>query len=361
VPIRFAPTSSGPKGATLAATTSEGQVDVGLSGNGVSPDPQLSLAPPAVSFGGTSIGSQGTGTVTIANAGGAPLTIGAIDGVAPPFSLAGVPAPGTELAPGESVVLDVDFDPHAVGRFADELTVHSDGGDETVGVSGTAGDPPTLDLVPWWIRFGATAVGSSRTATFVVRNSGGSPLTITKSKPPPGGEFVASPNALPEGKVIPAGGSITQTVRFRPRVPGDRSDSWTITGNDGRGVQVVRFDGRATAPSGHLSESLPVAKSPFPAAVLSRLRVRPRRVSWHRRAHATFRLSRAVRVKLVLRCPGRRHCRSLEWSIAGHAGRNDSVLPRRIRRIAGGYRLLANPAGGRAHKATFRVLRRPKR
>jgi hypothetical protein len=299
--------------------------------------------------------------VTIANSGGATLTIGAIDGVAPPFSLAGVPAPGTELAPGESVVMDVDFDPHAVGRFADELTVHSDGGDESVGVSGTAGDPPTLDLVPWWIRFGATAVGGSRTATFVVRNSGESPLTITKSKPPAGGEFLAASNMLPEGTEIPAGGSVTQTVRFRPRVLGDRADTWTITGNDGRGQQVVRFDGRAVVPTGRLQDSLPAARNPFAAPVLSRLRVRPRHVTWRARAHARFRLSRAARVKLVLRCLGRRRCRALEWSVAGHAGRNDVTLPRRIRRLPAGYRLLAEPAGGRAHGATFRVVRRRKR
>jgi hypothetical protein len=356
VPITFTPSGDGPKGATLGVATSAGEATVGLAGTGVLPDPQLTLTPPSVSFGGTSVGSHVTGTATIANTGGAPLTIGSVDPLSAPFSVADAPAAGTKLGPGEALVVNIHFDPTAIGRYSDALTVHSDGGDESAGISGTAGDPPTLHLSSTLVQFDPLHLGESSSASFVLSNTGGSPLDITKSQPPPGGEFTAAPNDLPEGTELQPGASITQTVVFHPHAVGEREDSWTITGDDGQGQQFVRFHGTGAADGSPLPAAVaPAVVSPFPMAVLSHLRVRPKRVPRHRWAHATFHMSRAGVVRFVLRCPVMKRCRALRWSVNAAAGGNRVRLPRRA---SGRYRLVAAPAGGQARNVSLRVLPR---
>jgi hypothetical protein len=81
-----------------------------------------------------------------------------------------------------------------------------------------------------------------------VSNDGGAPLTLTKSKPPSGGMFTAT-TGIAEGTTIPAGGSVTGTVRFAPTATGPASATWELTGTDGTGLHVVTFTGTGVAPT----------------------------------------------------------------------------------------------------------------
>ncbi len=78
-------------------------------------------------------------------------------------------------------------------------------------------------------------------------NTGGSVLTINKSKPPFGGEFTAL-SSLQEGTTIAPGDTLTETVEFAPTVAGPASGEWSITGNDASGLQLVDFTGNGVAP-----------------------------------------------------------------------------------------------------------------
>ena len=101
VPLEFHPQRAGAAGATLLVTTTDGTVSVGLAGDGRSSGPLLQVSPPAVSFGGHPAGGQAAdGSVTITNSGSAPLTISDLTLPAAPFSVHGLPAVGTKVAPG---------------------------------------------------------------------------------------------------------------------------------------------------------------------------------------------------------------------------------------------------------------------
>ena len=83
--------------------------------------------------------------------------------------------------------------------------------------------------------------------SFTITNTGGTPLTITKSKPPGLGVFTAV-TQLDEGTSIPAGESRMEIVSFISSVAGTFTDQWIITGNDGSGVHNVTMTGTVTPP-----------------------------------------------------------------------------------------------------------------
>jgi hypothetical protein len=249
VPITFAPTQTGPVGGTLTATTSTGRTaDFALSGNGQAAAAQLEVTPPLVSFGGTAVGGHLSGSATFKNVGSAPLTINAIHLPAAPFGASGVPAAGSTIAPGGSVTVTVTFDPTSTGTFDSTIGLDTTGGNDEVGLSGTAGSAGVLRIVNETNDYGTVAVGSSASKTFTVQNTGGVPVTITKSKPPTGGAFAAT-TTLAEGTTIAPGATLTESVTFAPNAPGAASGTWSINGDDSTGLHQVAFSGSGSIPT----------------------------------------------------------------------------------------------------------------
>jgi hypothetical protein len=141
-------------------------------------------------------GAAATRILTLTNVGQGPMTIGALafaDGGAG-FSLAGPSPTGTVLDIGESVTVNLVFDPTSAGAFADTLSIESDapGNPFTLALAGdgltTAGrisatlarDP--LTGAPVQNNVGGLALGAApRTVDdlLTLRNIGGGPLTIT--------------------------------------------------------------------------------------------------------------------------------------------------------------------------------------
>jgi iron transport multicopper oxidase len=253
IPVTFAPTSIGMFAATVSLSVSgtdggaSGVYNLSVTGSGRNPNGQLSAMPMSLSFGGTLVGGQIVDNVTFTNVGGAPLTISSVTAPNAPFSLSGVPAANTMLSPGASVVITATFAPTALGMYTDSFTVNSDGGNVTVNLSGSCLPPGHLQISPLSINFGTTSVGSTMTGTFTVSNTGGSDLTITKSKPPIMGQFNAT-STLAEGSTLAAQTTVTETVQFTPTQVGAASDGWTINSDEmfpdgGSGLQVVQFSG----------------------------------------------------------------------------------------------------------------------
>jgi hypothetical protein len=253
VPVTFSPTTAGPVAGDLNVTLGDGSTAAfALSGTGESPDPQLSVDQPLVSLGGTVIGGELTGSVTFSNVGNAPLTISAVNPPSAPFSASGLPAVGDVIAPGGAVTATLAFDPTAAGDFASSLEIDSTGGNKIVDISGSATTPGQLQLSGSSIDFGSVLVGGTVTKSFTLTNVGGAPVTITKSKPPFGGEF--SPvTSLPEGSTIAPGASVTEQVTFAPTAPGDASGVWEINADDGLGLRDVLFAGTGVDPQASVS------------------------------------------------------------------------------------------------------------
>ncbi|MCW3069525.1 MAG: hypothetical protein JWL67_2150 [Solirubrobacterales bacterium] len=249
VPVTFAPASTGPLGATLTATTSTGKtVNFSLSGIGQASGAQLESSPPVVTFGGTTVGGQLSGSATFRNVGSASLKINAVNPPAEPFSVEGLPAVGSTIAPGGAVTVTVSFEPTAIGVYTDEVGLQTTGGDKVVGLTGSAGTPGALTITSETTDYGQVAIGTSAARTFTVTNNGGTSVAIMKSKPPTGGAFSAT-TSLPEGTTIEPGESVTETVAFTPAVTGAAAGAWQITGNDTTGPHEVRFSGVGAIPS----------------------------------------------------------------------------------------------------------------
>jgi hypothetical protein len=249
IPITFSPTTTGPLAATLTATASTGKkVTFALSGAGRSQLGRLELSPPLVTFGGTTVGESLSAGVQVNNVGGSPLTIEAVHLPAAPFAVEDPPLADSTIAPGGSVTITVTFKPVATGRFSDQLGLDTSAGDAAVGLSGSAGAPGTLIVTGETTEYGEVLLGHVATKTFTVANTGGTAVTVTKSKPPVGGAFAAM-SSLSEGTTIAPGETLTEQVAFAPSSAGPASGTWEINGDDvGGKPHSVRFSGTGIAP-----------------------------------------------------------------------------------------------------------------
>ncbi|MCW3034088.1 MAG: bamB 2 [Solirubrobacterales bacterium] len=255
VPVTFAPSGAGPQAGTLQVTANGSVLSFSLSGAGRYTGPKLQASPPVVTFGGTSVGSPLTAQVTVKNVGSEPLTLKTTPPKAP-FSIEGEPVPG-KLAPEESFVAQLRFEPKLNGSYTGELAFLSNGGNMTIGLTGIAAPPGLLSISPPRVDFGQVLVGHEAVRSFAITNTGGLPVKINISKPPIAGPFHAI-TSLPEGEsVVGPEETVTESVRFAPTAVGPIADVWRITGQDSSGLHEVGFTGEGVLTSASLVGSVP--------------------------------------------------------------------------------------------------------
>ncbi len=248
VPVTFEPSQSGPQAATLVAETDKGPLSFSLQGIGQQATAKLEASPTVLSFGGTTVGGHLSGGATFRNVGGAPLTIEGVKSPAAPFGASGLPAPGSTLEPGAAITIQATFDPTSEGNFNGELALETSAGTAAIGLSGSAGAQGVLKITGEANELGNVPVGGTATKTFTVQNTGGTAVTITKSKPPVGASFSAL-SSLAEGTTIAPGETVIEMVAFKPGAPGYAAGAWTINGDDATGLHEVRFSGNGTVPA----------------------------------------------------------------------------------------------------------------
>ncbi|KUI55535.1 Putative fungistatic metabolite [Cytospora mali] len=189
------------------------------------------------------------------------------------FTSSSLPAVGSTIAAGSSVVVTVDFNTNIVGSYFTILVIWTTGGMVYVTLEGSAASQPIAkvyysngeggwNLIPnspdtdedwtYTIDFGTSTGGEDQTIELLVANIGGSDLIITKSKPPEG-TYLAATNPdgdLAEGLSISPGTNDTATVYFEPPAAKLNSPAvvydaaWTLNVNDLTwGVHVLNFTG----------------------------------------------------------------------------------------------------------------------
>lgn len=285
VPVTFAPTQAGLVNGTLTAKTQAGaEAGISLSGTGRLPAAALGFSPPVVSFGGTAVGNQLSSSLTIRNDGGQGLTIDKVIAPAAPFAVVGAPAAGTTVAGGESLSVTLEFEPTEVGAFEGHIGIETSAGDAEIPLTGTAATPGHLQISDETLEYGPAMLGSATTQSFTVSNTGGSAVTITKSKPPVGGDFTAL-TLLQEGETINPGQSITETVTFSPSAEGPRSGTWVINGDDGAGLHEVVFSGVGGLTTSATTPPLTPPPAAGGAAVGAAAPSPPQAAANHRRKH----------------------------------------------------------------------------
>lgn len=140
--VTFAPTSVISYGNTFTINSNGGSQIVSLTGAGV--QPQLSVAPTTVAFGSVNAGSSLSKTLNVTNSGTGTLTITSISGPSAPFSVSGCTS---GVSAGTSCTLTVTFAPTAVASYPGTFTINSNGGSQTVSLSGAGVTPTWPNLV----------------------------------------------------------------------------------------------------------------------------------------------------------------------------------------------------------------------
>ncbi|MFK0155085.1 choice-of-anchor D domain-containing protein [Streptomyces sp. NPDC090493] len=255
VPISFTPTATGGINGTLTANLSDGQKLV-FALHGVGTRPGLGAAPAALDFGEVPTGSTSTLNLQITNTGTEPETIDSVDSPGGAFSASGLPSEGTVVPAGGSFVLSVTYTPTADQVDSDALVVTSSGGSGathtlSVPVSATAiTGQGHLEFSTSSLDFGEVPIGSSKSLSFTITNTGNIPVTVTKAKAPTG-DFNSAVQ-LSEGLIIGPDQTAVQSVTFTPRTAADLSASYEVTGTgtddsgNAQGAMYVAVKGTGT-------------------------------------------------------------------------------------------------------------------
>jgi HYDIN/CFA65/VesB family protein/centrosomal CEP192-like protein len=293
--VSFAPTSTGQKGAVLqikSSATNQAQVNVQLSGNGLSmgtlgritasanpdvsnPTPgslitvdvrvdmsaanapanllqsyqaSLSWDPAVLDFHGFALGDQPWGS---------PVSIGQTSGNVTWHDVATVAVGGTFSiirlrfsvigGAGSSTTLNLGF-PRMEGKDVERLLplLTTSGG--TVTVAGQAG-PPDISVTPASFTYGAVAVGGSGFNTFVVRNSGTQNLTVSSTTL---GGLNANQFSIESGGgsfTLATGATREIVVGFKPTRTGAKTAFLNISSNDpDERTLSVTLNGNVSAP-----------------------------------------------------------------------------------------------------------------
>jgi citrate lyase synthetase len=251
--VSFDPTVAGATSGsiTISSNSSSGTIStVTLSGTGTAaPTPRLTLSANTLAFGSVTLKTTSTRTLTLTSSGTAALRVNSVTLAGAGFALSGATFPAT-LNPGQSVVLQVSFDPTVAGAVSGTITISSNsssGATNTVTLSGTGTAAPTrqLTLSANTLAFGSVTMKTTSTKTLTLTSSGTAALTINSAAVVGAGYAIS-------GATFPAtlnpGQSVVLQVSFDPTVAGAVSGSITISSNSSSGVtSTVTLSGTGTA------------------------------------------------------------------------------------------------------------------
>jgi len=187
----------------------------------------LSLANASVDFGSVVAGTNKTLTVTATNSGSAAVTVNSATGSSSNFVVTAPSFPAT-IAAGQSATLSVAFTPNGAGSFTATVTIASNASDPTaaISLSGTGIVAGQLASSPSAGAFGNVTLGSQRSISETLTNTGGTSVTISQVAIS-GAGFSLSGITTPV--TINAGQSTTFTVVFTPQAAGAASGTVTVT------------------------------------------------------------------------------------------------------------------------------------
>jgi hypothetical protein len=238
--VAFAPIAPGPDiGALTINDSAAGSPQIVLlTGTGVAA-PVASLSTTTLTFAATTVASTSPAqTITIANTGGAGLTI---SNVSVTGNFAQINNCPTSLAGGASCSVSVTFTPTAPGNLYGTVVITDNAANspQTVTLSGMGAAAPVVSLSSTSLTFNNQALGStSAPQTITMTNTGTAALTIAGITVT--GDF-AELNTCGAG--LAAGANCAINVTFAPTAAGSRTGLLTITDNAAGSPQVVSLGG----------------------------------------------------------------------------------------------------------------------
>lgn len=255
VNVRMTPSAPGPRAAQLEVrATPGGATTAALSGTGLAA-PTFVWSPAGQDFGGVTVGSISSATLTLSNAGG-------VASAAPTISIGGTHAADytivtsgctAALSPGASCQVVVRFSPSVAGMRMAMLTATataSTGGTASAPLSGNGQTPGAIDIDPATHDFGSILQGTAApTRIFTITNTGQSATTALSLR------FTGSAAAEMSlsadtctGAILPAAAFCTVTVQFLPATSGSKTAGLEASASTG-GVATAALSGRGLAPA----------------------------------------------------------------------------------------------------------------
>jgi hypothetical protein len=217
--VWFNGAAPGKTAATLSFQAGEAgaaAVQINVSANAATPQPQLVVNPAVLDAGSATVGSKTASSITLSNAGTADLTISMISIKGAQFSVSGVATP-LVISAGQSAAMTVVYAPTAAQSDSGSISITSNdpASPTSIALGGTGTSVPVghLTLNPATLAFGNVNVGNNSVLTSTVTNTGQGPVRISQVFAS-GANFSLSNFATPT--TLAAGQSAQIQVKFAP-------------------------------------------------------------------------------------------------------------------------------------------------
>jgi hypothetical protein len=217
----------------------------------VANSPNIAVAPGALNFGNQTLSvPSATQTMTVVNAGTAPLTITEISTSETQYTETSN-CVGTLDGGGGTCKISIIFTPTATGALAATLSISDNAANspQTFNLTGTGVTAGTaVTLTPTSLSFSTQGVGTvSSPQTVTITNTGTAALTITSIST--SGDFTATNTcaASPLNNILNPGQSCMASVTFAPTASGARSGTLSIADNATGSPQTVALSGTGAA------------------------------------------------------------------------------------------------------------------
>jgi hypothetical protein len=210
----------------------------------------LTVSSAALNFGAVTLNSISTQALTLQSTGTRSVTIDALSIAGNGFTVSALSLP-MRIRAGQSVTIQVSFDPTVAGAAAGNVTITSNsstGSTTTVSLSGsgagTTGNP-VLTIGATSLNFGSVSLGTPITQSLSLSSTGTAAVTVSAVSVS-GAGFAVSGATLPV--TLNPGVAIKLQVQFDPTSIGASAGMLTIASNSSTGGStVVSLSGTGTA------------------------------------------------------------------------------------------------------------------
>ncbi len=254
--VSFDPSTAGSVTGTIAISSKSGMAGitsiVSLSGTGVTP--HLTMSAGTVAYGSVVLNTVSTKTLTLTSSGTAPLTVNSAAVSGAQFKLSGAIIPAI-LNPGQSLSLQVSFDPTVAGAASGSISISSNthgGTPSLVRLSGTGvSSNPVLTLSSTSLSFGEDPVNTPATLSLTLSSTGNTAVPVSSTSLT-GAGFTYSGATFPV--TLNPGIEVSVQVKFDPTAVGAASGTLTFRSNSTTGsTSVVNLSGTGTAAQHRVS------------------------------------------------------------------------------------------------------------
>lgn len=264
--VTYTPSDGGPDTGAFVITTdaaSDPSIRIAACGEGVAP----ALCAEPLDFGRVAVGASATKPMTITSCGLQPVDLSALalanDAAhpsSPAYRLLNLPSLPRTLAPGETVTLDVELTPPALGPAQGwvQATSTAFGRPESYfSIYGEGGQPCGLQVLPSTLSFSNVAAGQTAQQALIVANSGASDCSVSRLEITAGAaQFRLAAATPPVPLLIPSGGSIQLGVEYSPSAGGTQ-DTGTLEVEESGAITPVTLLGNPVLAEGCQVEIVP--------------------------------------------------------------------------------------------------------